>query len=114
MKRQTDKSELVNGIRIDLQKEEDAIITYTQQINRTSNATAKKVLTSIANEERVHVGELNKLLDIINGEEEYIEEGGNEVKRTLVMKIPYRTQLPKHKHKGHAVGKGKFILRSKK
>ena len=88
-----DKQELINGIRLDIQKEEDAIITYTGQVKRTTNSAARKVLTSIANEERVHVGELIKLLELLNGEGKYIADGESEVKKTLNIKVYHRGRL---------------------
>jgi rubrerythrin len=77
------KTELINGIRLDIQKEQDAISTYMGQVSKTTNMKVRKVLTSIANEERVHLGELNKLLEVLTDEEKYTEEGEQEVIKTL-------------------------------
>lgn len=99
-----DKQDLISGIRLDIQKEEDAIITYTEQVKRTTNNAARKVLTSIANEERVHVGELMKLLELLNGEGKYLRDGESEVKKTLNIKAFHRNKL---KHIGtHICTKG--------
>jgi len=77
------KIELINGIRLDIQKEQDAIATYMSQVHDTTNSRARKVLKSIADEERVHVGELTKLLELLNNEEKYLEKGEGEVIETL-------------------------------
>ncbi len=77
------KVELINGIRLDIQKEQDAISTYMSQVHGTTNSRAKRVLKSIADEERIHVGELTKLLELLNDEEKYLEKGEGEVIETL-------------------------------
>jgi rubrerythrin len=97
------KEELINGIRVDIQKEQDAINTYMSQVHATSNSRAKKVLKSIADEERVHVGELTKLLELLNDEEKYLEKGEGEVIETL--NLPKERERKVHckgrHHKGH-------------
>lgn len=85
-----EREELIAGIRLDVQKEQDAIITYTGQVAKTDNVAAKKVLTSIANEERVHVGELMRLLEILTDEEKYLEDGEDEVKKTLRIRVAHK------------------------
>lgn len=80
------KVELINSIRLDIQKEHDAISTYNLQASKTNDRRVKKVLTSIANEERVHVGELTKLLDMLVGECKYMKEGKSEVAKDLGLK----------------------------
>lgn len=96
------KTELINGIRLDIQKEQDAISTYMSQVNSTKNMKARKVLKSIADEERVHVGELTKLLEILNDEEQYLEDGEQEVIKTLSLPEGKERKSCYHKH-----GKGK-------
>jgi rubrerythrin len=97
------KTELINGIRLDLQKEQDAISTYMSQVHATSNSRAKKVLKSIADEERVHVGELTKLLELLNGEEKYLEKGEGEVIETLNLpkERERKVRCKGRHHKGH-------------
>jgi len=48
------KIETINGIRLDLEKEQYAISTYTSQASKTKDKRVKKVLLDIADEERVH------------------------------------------------------------
>lgn len=98
------KTELINGIRLDIQKEQDAISTYMSQVNSTKNMKARKVLKSIADEERVHVGELTKLLEVLSDEEKYLEDGEQEVIKTLSLpegrerkSCPCKRKLKKYK-----------------
>jgi rubrerythrin len=96
------KIELINGIRLDLQKEQDAISTYMSQVHATSNTRARKVLKSIADEERVHVGELTKLLEVLNNEDKYLDEGEGEVVKTLNLHEPKeRAPRCKSRHRKH-------------
>lgn len=72
--------ELTRAIRDAIIAEEGAIKQYETVVDATSNAKAKAVLTSIANEERVHVFELQKLLSIlIPDEAKFTQKGEQEV-----------------------------------
>jgi rubrerythrin len=78
--RKMTKSELIRAIRLSLAAEEEAIHLYEAQADATDHPLAKKVLTDIANEEREHVGEFNRLLEILTGDEaEWLAEGRDEV-----------------------------------
>ena len=73
-------SELVRAIRLDLAAEEEATHAYTAHADATDNELAKKVLLDIANEERVHAGEFQRLLNLlVDDEEELLAEGAKEV-----------------------------------
>jgi rubrerythrin len=73
-------SELVRAIRLNLSAEEEATHLYTAHADATDNELAKKVLLDIADEERVHVGEFQRLLNILlDDEEELLAEGAQEV-----------------------------------
>jgi rubrerythrin len=102
------KVELTNGIRLDIEKEQEAIRLYVEQASKTSDPRARKVLTSIANEERVHVGELTKLLEILDGECRFMHEGMEEVEKDLHLKpeVHYRPtvkRMPKRKHRNQSI-----------
>jgi rubrerythrin len=72
--------ELTRAIRDAIIAEEGAIKQYETVVDATSNELAKKVLTSVANEERVHVFELQKLLnELLPDEEKFKEKGEKEV-----------------------------------
>ncbi|MBQ4535288.1 MAG: hypothetical protein IJA22_00520, partial [Clostridia bacterium] len=60
---------LLKMLREDLIDELIAINNYSEHINATTNETMRRVLTSIRDEERVHVGELLALIDTLCPEE---------------------------------------------
>ena len=72
--------ELTRAIRDAIIAEEGAIKQYETVVDATSNEDAKRVLQSVADEEKIHVGELQKLLSILlPDEEKLLEEGAKEV-----------------------------------
>ena len=72
--------ELIRAIRLDLAAEHEAIHTYLAHADATENPLAKAVLIDIANEERVHAGEFDRLISILTGDEdEYLSKGAKEV-----------------------------------
>jgi rubrerythrin len=72
--------ELIRAIRLDLAAEHEAVHTYLSHADATENALAKAVLIDIANEERVHAGEFDRLLSILTGDEdEFLNKGAREV-----------------------------------
>ena len=77
--RKLTKDELIRAIRLDIAGELEAIHGYMAHADATDNELAKAVLTDIANEERVHAGELQRLLAILAGEDEYQQKGKLEV-----------------------------------
>jgi len=71
--------ELVRAIRLDVAAEEEATHLYTAQADATDNPLAKKVLEDIANEERVHVGEFQHLIQLLTGDEDkWLADGAGE------------------------------------
>jgi rubrerythrin len=77
--------ELTRALRDAIIAEENAIKQYEVVVDATDNEDVKKVLQDIANEEKVHVGELQKLLDdLLPDEKEFLEEGANEVEEEIV------------------------------
>lgn len=78
--------ELVRAIRLDIAGELEAIHGYMAHADATDNPLAKAVLTDIADEERVHFGELVRLLSILTGnEDEFLKKGTLEVDEKAVM-----------------------------
>jgi rubrerythrin len=74
------KEELIRAIRLNLSAEQEAIHLYTAHAEATDHPLAKKVLLDIANEERVHTGEFERLLEILTGDEDkWVDEGRGEV-----------------------------------
>ena len=72
--------ELVRTLRMSLAAEHEAVHLYMAQAEATNHALAKKVLTDIANEERVHAGEFMRLIAILTGDEDkFLAKGKKEV-----------------------------------
>jgi rubrerythrin len=72
--------ELTRALRMALSAEEEAIHQYQALSDATDDPLAKAVLDDIANEERVHKGEFQRLLNILLPDEaNYLAEGAAEV-----------------------------------
>jgi rubrerythrin len=72
--------ELVRAIRLNIAAEHEAIHLYMAHAEATDHPLAKKVLIAVANEEREHVGEFMRLLQILTGDEEtWLAVGREEV-----------------------------------
>jgi rubrerythrin len=61
--------ELIRAIRLNVAAEHEAIHLYMAHAEATDHPLARKVLIDIADEERVHVGEFERLLEILTGDE---------------------------------------------
>jgi len=73
-------SELARAIRFNLSAEEEAIHLYMAHADATDNPLAKRVLQDIADEERVHVGEFQRLINILLPDETtFLAQGADEV-----------------------------------
>lgn len=78
--RKLTREELIRAIRLNIAAEHEAIHLYMAHAEATDDALAKEVLVDIANEERVHVGEFQRLLEILTGDEDrWVQEGRAEV-----------------------------------
>jgi uncharacterized protein len=86
--------ELVRAIRLNLSAEHEAVHTYMAHADATDNPLAKTVLIDIANEERVHAGEFQRLLSILTGDEDtFMNEGFAEVD-AMARKISVQEKSP--------------------
>lgn len=63
--RTLDPGELARAVRLDIIAEQEAIALYEAHADATDDAAVAGVLRSIADEEKVHVGELQRLLERI-------------------------------------------------
>jgi rubrerythrin len=73
-------NELIRAIRLNLAAEQEAIHLYMAHADATDNELAAEVLRDIADEEREHVGEFQRLLNILlDDEEELLADGAEEV-----------------------------------
>lgn len=77
-------SELARALRFCIAAEFEAIQQYEQIADSTDNKIAKKILLDIANEERVHVGEFERLLfEIAPQEKGFWKEGHQEAEKLM-------------------------------
>jgi len=82
-------TELVRALRLDLSAEQEAIHLYLAHADATDNELARKVLKDIADEERVHAGEFQRLIKILAADEEsLLAEGAQEVDDMAAGKQP--------------------------
>ncbi len=73
-------SELLRALRLSLAAEEEATHIYMSIADATNNELARAVLIDIANEERVHKGEFQRLIEILAPQEtDFMAEGAAEV-----------------------------------
>ncbi|MDR0308055.1 MAG: hypothetical protein LBI42_14615 [Chitinispirillales bacterium] len=78
-KKLTDR-ELTRALRLALASEEEATHLYEALADATDNKLAKTVLQDIADEERVHKGEFQKLLELLlPDEQKHMAAGAAEV-----------------------------------
>ena len=76
--------ELIRAIRLDIAAEHEAVHIYMAHAEATDNPVARQILIDVANEERVHIGEFERLLEILTGDEQrWREEGRGEVNEIL-------------------------------
>jgi rubrerythrin len=74
------QEELIRAIRFSIAAEYEATQQYMQLAESTDNSLVIKVLTEIANEERVHAGELLRLLHELSPDEaKFYAKGAKEV-----------------------------------
>ena len=72
--------ELTRAIRLALSAEEEAVHQYQAVADATDDPLAKALLNDIADEERVHKGEFQRLLNILLPDEaNYLAQGAAEV-----------------------------------
>ncbi len=72
--------ELARALRLSLAAEEEAIHLYEALADATENELAKEVLQDVADEEKVHAGEFQRLLNILLEDEEgFLADGAEEV-----------------------------------
>jgi rubrerythrin len=78
--RKMNKRELTRALRLALAAEEEAVHLYEALADATDDPLAKKVLQDIADEERVHAGEFQRLLSIlVEDEDSLLAKGAAEV-----------------------------------
>jgi len=75
-----DERELARAVRQALAAEEEAVHFYEAVADATDNELVKEVMQEVADEEKVHVGEFQRVLEIMEKDEKkFMEEGFAEV-----------------------------------
>ncbi len=109
--RKLTNSELARAIRLNLSAEEEAVHLYEAHADATNNELVRKVLLDIANEERVHAGEFQRVLNILlDDEETLLAKGANEVNE-MADETPGFTQ--NHKYVIPTIGNLKQYIKEK-
>lgn len=82
--RKLTKEELIRAVRLMVAAEYEAVQMYMQLVESIDDELAKKVLTDVADEERVHAGEFLRLLAYLAPDEEnFYKEGADEVEEEM-------------------------------
>jgi uncharacterized protein len=74
--RKLGKEELVRALRLDLAAEHEAVHLYLAHADACDDPLAQAVLRDIADEERVHIGEFQRLIVILTGNEQQLNDAG--------------------------------------
>ena len=78
--RKMTRSELIRALRMNLAAEEEAVHLYEAHAEACDDPLAAAVLRDIANEERVHAGEFQRLIELLDPDESrFLAEGAQEV-----------------------------------
>jgi len=78
------EAELIRAIRFMVAAEYEATQLYMQLVDSTENKLAQKVLTDIADEERVHAGDFLRLLhELAPDEKQFYASGAKEVEEKM-------------------------------
>jgi rubrerythrin len=78
------KQELISALRLSLCAEEEATHLYDTIAEYTDDERVKKIMKDVADEEQVHIGEFQKLLDLIEEDEvEKVGEGEKEAEEKM-------------------------------
>lgn len=82
--RKLTKRELVRGLRLSVIAEQDATALYEALADAVDDENIKKLLQSVANEEKVHIGEFQKVIEELDaGEEGFLAEGEDEAEELM-------------------------------
>lgn len=76
--------ELSRAIRIAIAAEHDAVHLYELIADSTENSDIKEVLSDIGDEEKIHTGELEVLLNTLDRENKKLQEKGNAESKKLL------------------------------
>ena len=88
--RKLGKEELVRALRLDLAAEHEAVHLYQAHADAADDPLAETVLRDIANEERKHIGEFQRLISILTGDEQHFTDAGAQEVEKLRSALPAR------------------------
>ena len=96
------EQELISALRLSLCAEEEATHLYDTIAEYVDDEKIKKIMKDVANEEQVHIGEFQKLLDVYEEDEvEKIEEGKEEATEKISKTIRDLKRLARKLSKPH-------------
>ncbi len=76
--RKLTREEIIRALRLNIAAEEEAVHLYMAHADATDEPLVKKVLIDVANEEREHIGEFQRLIQILTGDEDDMLRSGVE------------------------------------
>ena len=92
--RKLTNEELIRALRLNIAAEYEAIFLYMAHADATDHPLAKKVLVDVANEEREHVGEFQRLIEILTGDEDQYVSAGREEVNELAAEVGGDSESP--------------------
>ena len=102
--RKLSQRELTRSVRMAMAAELEAVHFYEAIADAADDELAKEVMQDIANEERVHAGEFQRLLTILlPDEQDFLTEGTQEV-NDLAEKVAQKTDAEKTESEIPTVG----------
>ena len=82
--RKLTKEELIRAIRFSIASEYEAIQLYEQLKDSTDDTKAKKLLEEVVEDEKIHIGNFNYLLEILSPDDrEHFVEGLQEAQAII-------------------------------
>lgn len=79
----TKEEQLIMALRNSIQLEQSAADTYERYANETEDLNAKLIFQSVADEEKVHIGEFKAVLDKYSPQSQFEEEGKQEAESLM-------------------------------
>jgi rubrerythrin len=90
--RKLGKEELIRALRLDLAAEHEAVHLYLAHADACDDPLAEAVLRDIADEERTHVGEFQRLIALLTGDEQQFNDAGAEEVEEMRKKLAGRSR----------------------
>jgi len=83
-KEELDEKELARAIRLSISAEQDAVNLYELLADSSSDERVKKLMLDVANEEKVHIGEFQRMLQEIDKDNAgFLSDGEKEVEELM-------------------------------